>query len=400
MALHARADGCEDVSRIAIAVSSLLAALALTGCPKSDEGPSAVARCIGATASWCSDSWSKPYLRVLASGGFDEFVARCPGGEASFYDRGSTRLAGKYDWYCASRANYMRLPGRREPLTLMGFFLAGSPEDSVGNARWAPGAFSQRVQFRGDFYSLEDGQCFVDFADHKVGGGVFRSGLAQEEKLFLQLPELLIVVRERIDAGRPLYLSSDNDGRHRNSDVLVFKDAVRPAAPLPKSIDLQCGWPPESAWPCAGFAGRAGQAASPKVTVVAVNAQEFEQDGFYSSTEFSYLARKILGAFAAAGQAGCGSLNSGPLGAGVFNGNVDLAVALHAVMAVAFDMPVTMWGIESASTEVATIVGWIEGGSPKAISQVLHKLQLGVSWGHGRNQKTLVGLDRSRWDAA
>lgn len=131
------------------------------------------------------------------------------------------------------------------------------------------------------------------------------------------------------------------------------------------------------------------------MTLIAVNAQEFESDGYYSAAEFAFLANKVLAAFGAAQQAGCRSLNSGPLGTGVFNGNLDLAVALHAAMAIAFEVPVTMWGMDSASASISTIVDWIEQGGSTPIGTVLRKLQRGVSWGHGRANKDDVHIDRS-----
>lgn len=159
---------------------------------------------------------SKTYdSSMFSRGTFDELVARCPGDQGDFYDRGATRLAGKYEWYCASRAKYLQWPPRQTELTLMGFYSSSSPLDSVSQKHWNQQAFVQSVSFNDNFYPLANGQCYVDFADPKVGGGVFRSGLAQEEKLFLQLPELLAVVRERAGASRPLYLSTGNDGRHR-----------------------------------------------------------------------------------------------------------------------------------------------------------------------------------------
>jgi len=355
--------------------------------------------CSGTTPGWCSDSWSKTYSDTLREWGFDKFVADCPNDESGFYKRGATRIPGKYDWYCESRSRYLALPRRQGPLTVAGFYLATRASDTIGQAEWRPGAFSSHVQFDSDFYPLADGECYVDFADPRVGGGVFRNGLAQEEKLFLQLPELLVVIGERSYNNRPLYLSSGNDGVHRNSDVIVFHNVVRPVPAVPKSIDLSCGRAPESARPCAAFASQA-PAQSASVTLVAVNAQDFHDDSYYNSMEFSFLERKVLAAFAAASERGCQRLNSGPLGAGVFNGNLHLAVLLHAAVSIAYGLPVKMWGLGGASREVSAVVGLIEQGGPLPVGSVLRKLQQGVSWGHGRSMKDEVNLDRGRWDGA
>jgi len=378
----------------------LLAGTTLAGCA-SGARTTVIGRgagCSGKFPGWCSESWSKTYDSALREWGFDKFVAGCPDDEGSFYARGATRIAGKYDWYCESRSRYLALPARTGPLTAMGFFLAPRAQDLIGQAQWSSGAFSRSVRFDSGFYPLADGECYVDFADPRVGGGVFRNGLAQEEKMFLQLPELLVVVGERNYNNRPLYLSSGNDGRHRNSDVMVFRNAVRPVPAVPKSVDLTCGRAPKSAWPCANFVAQAS-ADSATVNVVAVNAQDFHDDGYYSATEFSFLERKVLAAFAAADEIGCRGLNSGPLGAGVFSGNLHLTVLLHAAASIAYGMPVKMWGMRE-SQEVRTVVGWIEEGGSMPVGAVLQKLQQGVSWGHGRGMKDEVLLDRARWDAA
>jgi hypothetical protein len=348
-----------------------------------------------------SSQWSKEYDGVLNQNGFDDIVARCPDGESEFYDRGTSRLQGKFEWYCTSRSKYLQ--GHRPPtspsLTVSGYKLVSSPEAALASKIWAQGSFSRRVSFDARFYLLSSGNCYVDFADSKVGGGVFRRGLAQEEKLFLQLPELLLVIRERSMKGWPLYLSSPRywNNRH-NSDVLVFKDVVRPILALPKDIDLQCGWPPKSAQPCASFAEKQ-QLQSALVTIIAINAEEFDGEGIYSDAQFDFLMRKILAAFGAAVANGCTSLNSGPLGAGVFNGNLGLATILHAVMSIAFDVPVTMWGISSQSNETTKIVGWIEQQT-LPVPALLQKLRNGVTWGYGRTGKFRTELDHARWDRA
>jgi len=244
---------------------------------------------------------------------------------------------------------------------------------------------------------MGNGSCYVDFANTKIGGGVFRWGLAQEEKMFLQLPELLVVVRERRTMGSPLYLSTPEFPN--NSTVIAFKDVVRPVAVVPMEVDSQCGWPPKSARPCASFEEK--QPYKPAlVTLLAVNALDFYKDeGNYTSDEFDFLYRKVLGAFGAAVANGCSTLNSGRLGAGVFDGNLELATILHAVMSIALDVPVKMWGIPAQSKQIQQIVSWVEEQT-LSIDTVLRKLRAGVTWGHGRQGRYRVDLNKSRWDHA
>jgi len=356
---------------------------------------------IGLRYACFSSQWSKTYQKVLTQKGFDDIVGRCPGGESAFYDRGSSPLQGKYEWYCASRNNYLqvRRPSASASLTVSGYWLASRPQTTMPLRQWVPGSFSRHVSFDAGFYPISDGQCYVDFADSKVGGGVFSYGLAQEEKLFLQLPELLLVVRERRMKRRPLYLSTVKypSGRH-DCDVLVFRDVMRPVGAVPKNVDMQCGWSPMSAQPCASFAEK--QHAQPAlVTIIAVNAEKFENDGVYSAAQFNFLADKILAAFGAAVANGCKTLNSGPLGAGVFHGNLDLATMLHAVMSIAFEIPIRMWGIQSQSSNVKDIVGQIEHHAMQ-VSAVLRRLHTGVTWGHGPKAKSYVHLHSSQWDRA
>eukprot|EP00928_Gymnodinium_smaydae_P003724 TRINITY_DN11317_c0_g1_i1.p1 TRINITY_DN11317_c0_g1~~TRINITY_DN11317_c0_g1_i1.p1 ORF type:complete len:406 (+),score=55.99 TRINITY_DN11317_c0_g1_i1:145-1362(+) len=389
-------------SVVAVLLVQVCVALLLSGCMERSEEKTYgnhnndVPRECNSDAPWCK-KWEKTYHDVLTWRGFDEFVGRCPGGESSFYDYGATETEGKYEWYCASRAKYFQRPRGATPLRLTGYSLLPSPSQYLASVAWQPGAFGRHVTFNADFYPLADGQCYVDFADEKVGGGVFRKGLAQEEKLMLQLPELLLVVRERSVKRQPLYLSSRTHSRS-STDIIVFKDALRRSRTIPKQVDLQCGWPPKSAWPCEQYA-REQAADDASVTIIAVNAEDFSRDGYYDYDEFTFLADKMLGAFAAARESGCRSLNSGPLGAGVFNGNLDLAVLLHATMSVAFGMPVTMWGIRSASFNVRQIVGWIDE-KPLTIRTVLRKLQRGISWSYGPRYSDQVQAIKSRWDRA
>lgn len=319
-------------------------------------------------------------------------MAACPHAEDKFYQRHSKWIDGKYEWYCASRAKYFEGARRAQPLGLVGYNLAPDAQRSIGRLRWPPHAFQQFVSFERDFYPLSSGECYVDFADSKVGGGVFANGLAQEETLMLQLPELLLVIRERA-RRQPLYLSTPGDWHH-NSDVIAFTNVIRPVSSIPKNIAMTCGRSPKSAWPCTEFVSRQRSDPATILAVIAVNAQSFKNDGFYSAQEFDFLANKVLAAFGAAQVAGCKSLNSGALGAGVFNGNVHLTVVLHAVMAAAFSIPVRMWAVQK-SAWVDKVAAFLEEGRLSSVQEVLQKLRADISWGRGRGNRDIVQIHAS-----
>jgi len=367
----------------------------------------------GPDSPWCADSWSKTYEGTLSS--FDAIVAPCPKREYLFYDKDvdlSTAIKGKYEWYCASRQRYhdaVETLTTERKVELTGYNLqpAGAWRSMIDSVPFAFYSFDHVVTFKDDFYEMDGNQCYVDFADAKVGGGVFRNGLAQEETMFLQLPELLLIVQERRGASRPMWLSTPKYKKY-SSDVIVFTNVLRPAPAVPKDIAITCGrpskkHPQKDAWPCAQFALNSTAEPAELRAVIAVNAQDFNavfrfNDGKYSKREFDFLGKKVFAAFAAAKEAGCQSLNSGPLGAGVFAGSEPLTILLHAVMATAFEMPVTMHGMEKSRAVKAVLAmldesstcrdensNWL-GFKVDTIADVIKKLWENVEWFHGQDR--------------
>jgi len=137
----------------------------------------------------------------------------------------------------------------------------------------------------------------VDFANEVLGGSVWGNGSAQEEKLFMEHPHLMLVIA---NARRELGFSQDQSNRDRSKQILIPQggDGTIIVSPTPRLAELSIGFRIDG--DAKGFTKfdvvqQAEQA--PYVVAMAAKSYKKSEFGAYTTEELETLLKRAYTGF-------------------------------------------------------------------------------------------------------
>ena len=237
-------------------------------------------------------------------------------------------------------------------------------------------------------------QFWVDFANEKLGGGVFGNGFVQEEVMFLETPELANAAAQPATGRPPLHTRTGNNPYsgplEGDPTPLIFVGANR-VMDIDQAILNGTGTQGNEPWETAQFPGTfksadralpSGPIKPAQINVLAMAAPDVSKTT--SSKAAPDIVKDLFNTFVAGFSLARSDvhkgetvlINTGPIGAGAFKNSPVVVNVMQQLAAKQEDVNLKFWSYKTADSDLANndvtkILKDFNAGTNKSISNLL-----------------------------